>query len=156
MGNTYKVPQGDIQVMSAGTGVVHAEFNNEDEPLELFQIWIHPREKNVEPRYDQKSFGESKEKNVFELLVSGEKDNGVLWINQDVYVSRVCVEAGKTLEYVLKNNANGVYVFVVSGNIKIENDELLSRDAMGVWKTSSVVLYGKETSNLLIFEVPMR
>lgn len=156
MGNTYKVPAGDIQVMSAGTGVVHAEFNNEDEPLELFQIWIHPREKNVEPRYDQKSFGESKEKNVFELLVSGKKDSNALWINQDAYVSRVCIEEGKTLEYVLKNKMNGVYIFVVNGNIKIENEELLSRDAMCVWEVSSVVMSGKETSNLLIFEVPMK
>ncbi len=156
MGNKYKVPAGDIQVMSAGTGVVHAEFNKGDERLALFQIWILPKKHNIEPRYDQKSFGDIKTNNEFQLLVSNEENSDALYINQDAYISRARIEKGKAIDYILKNKNHGVYILVVDGEIKVSDAELQTRDAIGVWGTDKVAIVGLKESNILVFEVPMR
>lgn len=155
MGNKYSVPAGDVQVMSAGTGVVHSEQNNEDSTLKLFQIWILPRTKGGSPRYKQRSFGEAK-LNQFELLVSGNRDDDALYINQDMYMSRITLEAGKEVEYVLKRPQNGIYLFVVKGSTNVADHNLLDRDALGVWDTKTVLISANEQSELIIFEVPMQ
>lgn len=154
----FRIPAGDVQVMSAGTGVVHSEHNKEDSALKLFQIWITPRTKGITPRYAQKSFSEIK-KNEIELLVSGnesdEGDTGALLINQNAYVSRVVLEEGRKIEYVLKHHGNGVYVFVVSGRISINGTELNDRDALGIIEEKEIPLSAQTDANILIFEVPM-
>lgn len=159
MGNTYIVPAGDVQVMSAGTGVVHSEHNKEDSTLRLFQIWITPRTNGGTPRYDQKSFGKAVN-NKIELLVSGneveEVENGTLLINQDAYVSRVVLDEGREVEYVLKRPLNGIYVFVVNGNIRIDEHDLSDRDALGIAEAKEILISAATPAEVLIFEVPMR
>ncbi|MFZ2832149.1 MAG: pirin family protein, partial [Minisyncoccia bacterium] len=134
MGNIYEVPAGDVQVMSAGTGVLHAEFNKGDTTLKLFQIWITPREKHLAPRYDQRSFGVVK-KNEVELLVSGDLNTDALYINQDAYISRVFIEVGNSVQYSLYNSKNGAYIFVIRGRIHVADYDIGDRDALGVWNT---------------------
>jgi redox-sensitive bicupin YhaK (pirin superfamily) len=154
MGNTYSVPAGDVQVMSAGTGVVHSEHNNENSPLKLFQIWILPRTKGMTPRYDQRSF-ENVKKNKIELLVSGDRNDDALYINQNAYVSRAVLDEEKTINYQLHDPNNGVYIFVVSGSVRINDTSLSLRDAIGIWDTKKIEVRTTAYSELLIFEVPM-
>jgi redox-sensitive bicupin YhaK (pirin superfamily) len=156
MGNTYEVPAGDIQVMSAGTGVVHAELNRRDDPLKLFQIWITPHTKGLPPRYDQKSFGEIKELNKWELLVSGKDGGAPLWVNQDIYISRVVLEPDLPGEYLLKNPKNGVYVFVMAGSVEVEDVILGNRDAIAFAGKSNMRMCAQGRASLLLFEVPMK
>jgi hypothetical protein len=155
MGNKYAVPAGDVQVMSAGTGVVHAEFNKGNEKLALFQIWITPRAKNLPPRYAQRSLGPIK-KNELELIVSGDEETGALIINQDAYVYRLVSDEGETIPYTLKRPGNGVYIFVVKGGVRVSGTDLSTRDAMGVWDTNSIEIHSLALTELLIFEVPMQ
>ncbi len=158
MGNTYSVPAGDVQVMSAGTGMVHSEYNNEDSTLKLFQIWITPRTKGLAPRYEQKSFGGVK-KSKIELLVSGneaeEVESGALLINQDAYVSRIVLEEGREVEYALKHPLNGIYVFVVMGKARVAGTDLTDRDALGIIDAKEVLISATTPAEVLIFEVPM-
>lgn len=154
MGNTYSVPAGDVQVMSAGTGVVHSEHNREDTILKLFQIWITPRTKGLAPRYDQRSFGPA-EKNKIELLVSGNEVDDALCINQDAYVSRVVLEEGKEVEYMLNRPENGIYVFVVKGGVRVAETNLSDRDALGIIEAKEIAICASTLAELLIFEVPM-
>lgn len=157
MGNTYRIPAGDIQVMSAGKGVMHAEENNEDEPLELFQIWITPRELGVKSHYDQASFGTlPKTPGVFELLVSGKKETtGALFIHQDAFVSRAYLEKGMSAVYPYIKPQHGVYFFVVSGVVTLGGDTLFARDAIGVVGVESAQIRAEEDALVLAFEVPM-
>ncbi len=155
MGNKYAVPAGDVQVMSAGTGVVHAEFNKGDEKLALFQIWITPRVKNLPPRYAQRSLGPIK-KNELELIVSGDESADALFINQDAYVYRIACDEGKTISYALKQAGNGVYVFVIQGFVHVDDVDLGTRDAIGVWDTNHIEISSLTPSELLVFEVPMQ
>ncbi|MFZ2831831.1 MAG: pirin family protein, partial [Minisyncoccia bacterium] len=154
MGNLHEVPTGDVQVMSAGTGVMHAEFNKGDTPLKLFQIWITPREKNLAPRYDQRSFGVAK-KNEVELLVSGDPRADALFINQDAYISRVFIEVGNSVQYSLYNSKNGAYIFVIKGRIHVADYDLGDRDALGVWDTETVSILARADTELLVFEIPL-
>ncbi len=157
MGNKGLVKAGDVQVMSAGTGIVHSEYNNsKNEKLELFQIWMNPKEKNISPRYDQKNFGTKKIKNEIETLVSGDKNDSTLFINQTAYISRLVLEEEKEVEYKIKRSENGVYLFVVSGEVLVEGESLKSRDALGVWGTEIIDIKAVSESELFIFDVPMK
>ncbi len=156
MGNKYEVPALDVQVMSAGTGVVHSELNKKDERLALFQIWIEPSVRGVVPRYGQVIFGDIKEKNKFELLVSGKDGGAPLYINQDAYVYRALLDIETPVTYTLKNPKNGVYLFVVYGSIRVGETELGSRDAMGVWDAKDPKITAVSFAQVLLFEVPMK
>ncbi len=156
MGNKYKVPTGDIQVMSAGTGVVHSEINNGDERLALFQIWIEPSVRGVVPGYGQVTFGGIKEKNKFELLVSGKDGGAELYINQEVYIYRALFDIETPVIYTLKNPQNGVYLFVLEGSIRVNETELAPRDAIGVWDANDFKITAISPSQVLLFEVPMK
>jgi hypothetical protein len=148
----------EVQVMSAGTGVQHSEINGStDEHLSLFQIWIFPDKQNVEPRYDQKSFDIIGRKNKLQTLVSSmdESDNGSLKIHQDAVISRIDLDENTTFEYKLKSKNHGVYVMVIDGKVKIENNILESRDASGVSETEDFTMKAEENSSLLFIEVPM-
>lgn len=156
MGNQGAVvPAGDVQVMSAGTGVVHAEHNESpDVPLKLFQIWIFPKVEGVEPVYGQASFGEPLV-NEIETLVAPVGEDYQLTINQDAYISRAKIEKGTSLEYEIRIPGNGVYVFAVSGEVDAEGEVLGERDALGVWDTGHVALKAISDTTLLLIEVPM-
>jgi redox-sensitive bicupin YhaK (pirin superfamily) len=155
VGNRGVVNAGDVQVMSAGSGVYHSEVNaSKDEPLTLFQIWILPNKQNVLARYDQKHFGEQKE-NSLELLVAGENADAPLFIYQDAFIYRGALLSNKTISHTLSSNKNGVYIFVIEGELLINDVQLFSRDALGVSDTQSVTLEAKTNTTFLLFEIPL-
>lgn len=153
MGNVGEIHAGEVQVMSAGTGVLHSEKNEGDTPVTLFQIWMMPKNAGVEPHYAQKSF----ETNANEIiLLVGPKDtDGALTINQDAYISRAVFDAEHPLTYTFKDHAHGVYIFVVEGTLSLLNETLEARDAMGIVGTAEVTLSTPTKAEVFIFEVPM-
>jgi hypothetical protein len=157
MGNDRVVPAGDVQVMSAGTGVVHSEHNRSlDETLKLFQIWIHPKSRNIVPRYGQKSFGTHWEPDTLQLLVSPDGREDSLLIHQDAFILRGSLDKGKTQAYALHDaNKNGVYVLVVDGSITIDGNVLMERDALGIYEAGTFSIIANQYSHYLVFEVPM-
>ena len=156
MGNAGVVAAGEVQVMSAGTGIEHSEYNHsQTEPANTLQIWLFPKEMNIAPRYDQKSFTGLMKVNELTTLVSPLKNNDTLWINQDATFSMGVFEAQKKINYEIKTPGNGVYIFVLDGALKI-NDRLLNkRDALGVYETDSITIETEVESRLLIMDVPM-
>ncbi len=159
MGNTQVIAQGEVQVMSAGTGIYHAEYNHsETEKAKLFQIWIFPREKGLKPRYDQKFFEEQKIKNKLVTLVTPDiiQQDESLWIHQDAYISTVNLEKEHSFEYKIRIQGNGVFAMVIEGNIKVNENSLNRRDAIAVTETDTVNFESVTDSNLLIIEVPMQ
>jgi redox-sensitive bicupin YhaK (pirin superfamily) len=148
---------GEVQVMSAGTGVQHSEINGStDEHLSLFQIWIIPEKRNVAPRYDQKIFNIEDRKDKLQTLVTSfnDKEDG-LKIHQDANLSRIDLSGGKTFKYELKSENHGVYVMNISGSVEIDGETLETRDAIGISETSSFISSSKTDSELLFIEVPM-
>lgn len=149
---------GEVQVMSAGTGLMHSEMNNSSsELINLFQIWIIPNESDVSPRYDQQKFEASDRKNKLQLLVSSIDDNnlGNLKIHQDAKISRIDLEENSVFNYILKSENHGVYIMVIDGEINVENENLTKRDAIGISNMEEIQINSKSTSELLFIEVPM-
>lgn len=156
MGNDGEIPTGEVQVMSAGTGVTHSEFNgNQDAELKLFQIWIIPNKHNVEPRYDQFKIEPSSHQNKFTQLVSPNKDDDGTWIYQDAYIHMATLEAGKSIDYVPKKSGHGLYVMNIEGTFSALSNELNDRDVMSIVDTEKVTFNAQTTSKLLVLEVPM-
>jgi len=152
------VVPGEVQVMSAGTGVFHSEINGSDkEHLNLFQIWIMPDEQNVKPRYDQKKFNESERKNKLQTMVTSFKDDDEvsLKIHQDAVISRIDLDKNQTYSYQTKSKTHGIYVMNIHGDVSIDGKDLNSRDAIGILETSSFEIKANEDSALLFIEVPM-
>lgn len=152
------VEAGEVQIMSAGTGVAHSEINgSNDDHLNLFQIWIVPNQRNVKPRYDQKRFSKEDRQNQLQVVVSSIDDpvDGSLLIHQDAKISRLDLAKGKTFEYKIDGSNQGVYLMTIHGNIKIGTDVLHQRDAIGVSETDSFTIDSIEDSELLLIEVPM-
>lgn len=149
---------GEVQVMSAGKGIVHAEKNNDSaEFINLFQIWIIPEEMEVEPAYDQMKFDTSERNNKLQILVSSYKDKNIssLKIHQDALISRIDLGKNKDFTYDLKSKEHGVYVMLISGEITISDNILEKRDAIGIYKTSNFSVKANQNSELLFIEVPM-
>ena len=156
MGNASVINQGDVQVMSAGSGVYHSEFNpNEDKPTRLFQIWILPNKKEVTPRYDQISIRELAKKNKFYQILSPNKTDKGVWIHQDAWFSLGNFEKGKTDLYPMKKEGNGVYLLVIDGIIEVGEQTLGKRDALGIWDAEEVGLKAKTQASVLLMEIPM-
>lgn len=159
MGDAWiPVKSGEVQIMSAGTGVQHSEINgSEEEHLGLFQIWIMPNKQNVKPRYDQKMFDVNERKNKLQVLVTSIDENheGSLKIHQDAIISRIDLDKGKAFEYELKSKNHGVYVMTVFGKININEITLENRDAIGISDTDAFKINVEEDSSLLFIEVPM-
>ncbi len=156
MGNGTVIRSGDVQLMSAGTGVFHSEFNpSKDEAVSLFQIWIFPKLKNVKPRYDQKTFDVKDRINKLQTLVhSGPTDKG-LWIYQDARLGMGKFDSGIRSEYSINSKGNGAYVMVVNGSFEIDGHVLNKRDAIGISNTDKFSFTAKEEgSELLVIEVP--
>ena len=159
MGHEYVIKAGEVQVMSAGTGITHSEFNDSDtEEVALLQIWVLPKEKCISPRYDQRELNTSAMSNHFQLIVAPLDDEleNVIQINQDAYFSMAEVDVGQTINYEKHHDNNGVYFFVIDGNINIGTQALGKRDGMGVTETDSFEITAKEKSKILCMEVPMR
>ena len=156
MGHTEVIQEGDIQVLSAGTGIEHSEYNkNSDRPINLLQLWIFPNKENVTPRYDQISIRDFKEENKFyQILSPNQKDQGV-WIHQNAWMNLGDFTKNTDLNYTLKDKNNGVYVFMIEGEAAIDSQKLKKRDAMGIWETENINLKAQEGSKILLIEVPM-
>ena len=156
MGNQHVIRQGDIQAMSAGTGVSHSEYNrNRDELTNFLQIWIIPNKRNVEPRYSQITLDPADRKNTLQQVLSPDpKDEGV-WIHQDAWFHLGELDAGTSLKYNLKKEGNGVYFFVLKGRLKVSGQELSKRDGLGIWEKDSIGIETVEKAEVLIMDVPM-
>lgn len=156
MGNGSVIRPGDVQVMSAGTGVLHSEFNPlNDKATNLFQLWIFPKEKGIQPRYDQKSFNVAHRKNKVQTVASGFKKGEELYIHQDAAISLVNLDKEATLNYALHDKNNGAYIMVINGSLEVEGTQLNKRDAIGVWETENISLKAGESTEIIIIEVPM-
>ena len=157
MGNETVIKSGDIQVMSAGTGVMHSEYNNSpDQTVSFLQIWVLPNKKNVTPRYDQISLDIEDRENKLQQIVSPNPDDAGVWIHQDAWFNMTNLIKGKELTYPLNNpESNGVYVFVLNGDVTVNEQALNSRDGFGVWNTSQLNIKADSTTELLLMEVPM-
>lgn len=156
MGNVGAINQGEIQVMSAGTGVYHSEYNkNPDKPINLLQLWVMPKTQNVEPRYDQKSVRELKKNNTFYQVLSPNKYDDGMWIHQDAWFHLGDFDQTTETEYHIKKEGNGVYIFVIAGTFRIGDQELNKRDALGVWEVDKISFVAQPESKVLLVEVPM-
>jgi len=157
MGSIGVINAGDVQVMSAGSGITHSEYNHsKTEAANTLQIWLFPKVRNIKPRYDQKSFTDVLKLNQLTTLVSPDKTNpDTLWINQDATFTMGDFEPGQQINYEIKQPGNGVYVFVIDGAAKIDHTVLNKKDALGVYDTSSLTIETTAKSRLLLMEVPM-
>ncbi|MEX2380068.1 MAG: pirin family protein, partial [Vicingaceae bacterium] len=149
MGNKEVIREGDIQVMSAGTGVVHSEYNkSKADEVKFLQIWIFPKVKNVSPRYDQISIRDVAQKNSFYQILSPHKDDQGVWIHQDAWFSMGEFDAGTTANYQLHQSTNGVYLFVLEGDVEIAGEKLGKRDGLGIWETDQLELTAKSEAKV--------
>lgn len=157
MGHAQAIHPNEVQVMSAGTGVTHSEYNhNKDKTVNLLQTWIFPNKKNVQPRYDQRVFPADERVNTWQTIVSPEgKGDGGIKIHQDAWIYRATLEAGKSLSHTLHSVNNGLYVFVIDGSITTEGQQLDKRDALGISDVEVVNFEAATDSDVLLFEVPM-
>jgi redox-sensitive bicupin YhaK (pirin superfamily) len=150
------IQAGDVQIMSAGTGVQHSEFNaSASEPVTLFQIWVFPKLKNIKPRYDQKTFNAADRINKWQTVVSPEESDNALWINQDAKFSLTKLEAGKSITYKNGFKGSGVFLVNISGAATAGEIQLGRRDAVGISETESFTVTATEDTELLAIEVPM-
>ncbi|EIJ38902.1 pirin family protein [Galbibacter orientalis] len=156
MGNKEVIREGDVQSMSAGTGVVHSEYNkNRDKEVKLLQIWLMPKKRNVTPFYDQISLKLEDRKNKFQQIVSPNSDDAGVTINQDAWFNITEMDAEKELEYKLHNPKNGVYAFILEGDVSINEEKLNRRDALGIQEVELLTIVANTDAKLLLMEIPM-
>ena len=148
------IKTGDVQIMSAGKGIMHSEMATADEDVNLFQIWVFPKKVNIEPRYDQRFFDEKDRENNWQIVVSPDEAHNALWINQDAYFSLGNFTA--TTSYKLNNENNGVYLMIIEGEIEIESNVLSNRDAIGITDAKDFQINVIQPAKLLAIEVPMK
>ena len=156
IGNSTVIKAGDVQVMSAGTGVSHSEYNkNKDQPVKFLQIWIIPNKENVTPRYDQISINDIATKNSLYQILSPNQDDSGVWIHQNAWFHLGEYESETTDSYTLKQKGNGVYIFVLEGEFELENQKLSKRDGLGIWDIDTINFKTNGNSKILVMEVPM-
>jgi hypothetical protein len=149
------IAKNDVQVMSAGSGIEHSEFNHsKTEDVNLFQLWIFTNKENVTPRYDQKTFSASDRQNKFQTVVSPFGNDG-LWIYQDAWISLGNFDAENSTSYQIKSQGNGIYLLVIDGEVKIDGNILSKRDAIGIWDTDAINILSTTNTEILLIEVPM-
>jgi len=150
------IKAGDIQIMSAGSGVQHSEANaSATDPVTLFQIWVFPKERNIKPRYDQKTFDVSERENKWQTVVSPVDADNALWINQDARLSLTNLQAGWELTYTNAFKGNGVFLVVINGAVEIDGQQLNKRDALGISEMENFTVKASEDAELLAIEIPM-
>jgi quercetin 2,3-dioxygenase len=151
------INQNSVQTMSAGTGIMHSEFNaSKTEPFHSYQIWVYPKELNVKPRHEAFNYQPEDKLNKVLLALSPDKRNQSSLINQDAFFSVSHIEKGVALDYKMNLSGNGVYIHCVSGTISIENYTLNEGDALGVYETDDVAIIASENAELILVEVPMK
>jgi len=157
LGNVKIIRQGDIQVMSAGTGVFHSEYNkNTDRTAKFLQIWLFPNQLNVQPRYDQVTLDPAQRHNRLQQVLSPSADGEGTWIYQDAWFHMADMDKGKELTYTLKKPGNGIYIFVIEGSVSVDGQRLDRRDGLGLTELTEANLMSlEENSEVLIMEVPM-
>lgn len=157
MGTQAVIRQGDIQVMSAGTGIRHSEYNkNRDREVKFLQIWVFPNKRNVIPRYDQISVRDLAKKNEFYQVLSPNADDQGVWIHQDAWFHLGDLDAGKSATYTVKRKGNGVYVFVLEGSVEIGGQALSRRDGYGIWDTDKFEVKSTSDAKVLLMDIPMQ
>lgn len=156
MGNVAVIRNGDIQVMSAGTGIRHSEYNkNSDKTVKFLQIWVFPNKRDVKPRYDQITLKPGDRHNRFQQILSPSADDEGVWIHQDAWFHLGHFDAGKSASYQLKKKGNGIYAFLLSGKALVNGQELDSRDGLGIWDTTQIDFKAEANAEILLMEVPM-
>ena len=156
LGNNGVIETGEIQVMSAGTGITHSEMNGSaDEPMKFLQIWIIPNKLNVAPRYQQVRMDGIMQLNTFNQVLSPNANDAGVWIYQNAWFSIGNFDNGVTQTYQLKDLNNGVYIFVISGKVVISDNTLDTRDGLGIWDTSNFTVDVEQDARVLVMEVPI-
>lgn len=149
------IKQGDVQIMSAGSGIFHSEMNaNKDEDVQFLQIWIYPKERNIEPRYEQKTFALHERKNILKTVVAPDNDDAI-WINQDAWLTLGSFDETKEIDYPLHNKNSGVYAFVIEGSITINNITLNKRDGLEISEVEALKITTNGLAEILLIEVPL-
>jgi redox-sensitive bicupin YhaK (pirin superfamily) len=155
MGNTTVIRQNDVQIMSAGRGIHHSEYNkNIDRQVNFLQIWVFPKVRNIEPRYDQITLKTEDRLNKLQQVVSPDGEGGVK-INQDAWFSLGSLKQGFQTEYAIKQKENGVYIFVLDGDVTVNEQRLNKRDGYGVWETDKISITADRDAEVLLMDVPM-
>jgi redox-sensitive bicupin YhaK (pirin superfamily) len=155
-GRSAVIRAGEVQIMSAGSGIAHSEYNHsKTEAVNFLQIWVLPKKENIAPRYEQKEFAEKGRQNQFQTVVSPNRTDGGVWINQDAYFSLADFGSEQSVRYSLKNRGNGVYLFVIEGELETAGETLSKRDAIGIWETEQIERRAKSSAKLLVVEIPM-
>ena len=156
MDNIGVIETDEIQVMSAGSGVYHSEYNkNKDQSVSLLQIWVFPNKKNVTPRYDQKNIKDLKKLNSFYPIVTPNQNGPGMWIHQDAWFHLGEFDKETRINYNINKKGNGVYAFIIEGSVQIDGESLEKRDALGLWDTESFELLANPNSRILLIEVPL-
>jgi redox-sensitive bicupin YhaK (pirin superfamily) len=156
MGNAAVIRSGDIQVMSAGTGIMHSEFNNsKDLPVKFLQIWLFPNKRDVTPRYDQITLHAEDRKNKLQQIISPYAEDAGVWIHQNAWFHLGDFDKGTSSEYHIKSNGNGLYIFNLKGELKVNEQILETRDGYGLWNRDMIKLTAMSDTEFLIMEVPM-
>lgn len=156
MGNVAVIKQNDVQVMSAGTGIYHSEYNkNADSKVNFLQIWVFPKDKNIQPRYQQINFNPEDRVNKLQQVVTPVKGEDGVWINQDAWFHLGSMKKGFETEYSVKKKGNGVYAFVLEGDVKINDQQLNKRDGFGIWDVDSFSITADSDAEILLMDVPM-
>lgn len=156
-GNKKVIRTNDVQIMSAGSGLTHSEYNHsKEDQVNFLQIWVLPKERDITPRYEQKTFKPENRQNRLQTVVGPEKDQEAVWINQDAWFTLGTLSAGFSEEYKLHKAGNGVYAFVIAGEVEIDGEKLDKRDGLGIWETDSLRIKAAADSELLLMEVPMQ
>jgi len=150
------IKQGDVQIMSAGSGIMHSEMNaNKNKEVKFLQIWVFPEKRNIEPRYEQKTFSVEDRKNKLQTVVAP-NDSNALWINQQAWFTLGNFDTNFSTTYTLHNNKNGVYAFLIKGSASINDVELNERDGLGISVTETLNIKALSDAEILLIEVPMK
>jgi redox-sensitive bicupin YhaK (pirin superfamily) len=156
-GRNEVIRTNDVQIMSAGSGIRHSEFNaSKTDDVNFLQVWVFPKKRNIEPRYEQKTFSASDRVNKFQVVVSPEKGEGGVWINQDSWFSLAEIEEGKSIDYKLHKPGNGVYFFVLEGGVELDGQGLEKRDAIAITEQTDIRVKANANTSLLAIEVPLQ
>lgn len=156
MGNVAVIKHGDIQVMSAGTGIQHSEYNkNKDAAVKFLQIWMFPNQRNVTPRYDQITLNADDRKNKLQQILSPSKDDEGVWVHQNAWFHLANFDKGISSDYKIKAKGNGLYIFNLKGDLKVGDQIIHTRDGLGIWDTDAVNILAESDAEFLLMEVPM-